>query len=165
MTKGPTAVPGGLEHPDNLPHTMYSDTLMWNGKQLRPAIRTGYRRTVFQEYEGASVRVSFDEDMELTCLSGLSYKESLDPSCKVDENLILRFPLGILEVKQAFNNYHELENLVLPDWVALMCEQGLCIEVEKFSKYITGVSVLHSKIVTDIPSWIEPAKQFMDVEI
>ena len=48
---------------------------------------------VFQEYEGADVRVSFDEDVKLTCLKNLSYGEALDPSIRIAPHLVFEFPL------------------------------------------------------------------------
>ena len=47
--------------------TLYRDMNRWgdpnNGVYIKPIIRSTYRRTVYQDSNGADVRISFDEDV------------------------------------------------------------------------------------------------------
>lgn len=158
--------PASIEEARNedLASKMFSDIKSWDS-DLSPSLRTTYRRTCYQTSHISPLRVSFDEDVHLTCLRGLTYENCLDPSKKINSHLVFKFPLGILEVKQAFKSFEEMEMLELPDWVINLQENGLIIEVEKFSKYLTGVSVMHVDVLDEIPSWLQSVKMFLDIEI
>jgi len=94
-----------------------------------------------------------------------NYEDCLDPSCRVDKHLVFDFPMGVLEVKQAFTSYQEMERLRLPVWVEDMRASGLVIEVEKFSKYLTGIAIMHVDVLDEIPSWLKSVKMFLDIEV
>jgi len=162
MDAGPRSIES-VRHVE-LANTMFTDVKSWDSS-LSPTLRTTYRRTVFQEYDGAKLRVSFDEELKLTSLKDVDYESCLDPNSKVDKHLIFDFPMGVLEVKQAFKTYDEFEALELPSWVTELREEGLIIEVEKFSKYLTGISIMHVDVLDEIPSWLKSVKMFLDIEV
>merc|ERR1719204_715173 len=149
---------------NELANKMFTDVKSWNS-DLEPSLRTTYRRTVFQREEGASLRISFDEELKLTNLEKQSYSDCLNPTKQFDPHLVFDFPMSILEVKQAFNDFEEFDTLELPPWIKEMRDSGLIIEVEKFSKYLTGISIMHVDVLHEIPSWLKSVKMFLDIEV
>ena len=142
----------------------HRDTTKWGGK-FKHTLRTEYRRTVYQENNGASVRMSFDEDVSLKDISSLTFEEALDPSVPVPSYKTFCFPLGILEVKLAFESFDEIDDLEMPSWVYAMQNAGFIIQVDKFSKYCTGISVMKLGKIHRVPSWIAAVKTLMEVEL
>jgi len=162
ILEGPRGINGVRQN--EIANTMFTDVKSWNS-DLHPSLRTTYRRTVFQKHRDAPLRVSFDEGLKLTSLNGRSYQDCLDPSAKIDKTVIFDFPLAILEVKQAFKTSEEFDNLEIPDWVKEIQDAGLAIEVEKFSKYLTGVAIMHVDVLDEIPSWLKAVQMFLDIEV
>jgi len=152
--------------PINLPFVdqMYQDSRKWGGA-FKPTLRTEYRRTVFQESNGAAVRMSFDEDVSLKDISDKTWEECLDPSVPVSAHKTFCFPLGILEVKLAFETFEQIDSLEMPSWVYAMQNAGFIIQVEKFSKYCTGCCVMNLAKIHRVPSWIAAVKTLMEVEL
>jgi len=151
----------------NLPQEMFRDMANW-GPEMFPKIRSVYRRTVFQEFNGAAVRVSFDEDVHLTAVDNFENGTNMDEH-GLDEatNNSFVFPLGILEVKMAFdpNTRNPREVLRLPEWVESMMADGTITRVHKFSKYLTGVAMLHCDEITRVPAWLEACRSMIAVEM
>lgn len=143
---------------------IYRDLKEWNAS-IHHSLRTTYRRTVFQEHNGSEVRMSFDEDIKLTDIKNLTWDEAIDPTIVVPEYKVFHFPLGILEVKLAFEKFEEIDYLEIPDWIIAMQNSGLIIEVEKFSKYCTGAAIMNLNRITRVPSWIAAVKTLMEIEL
>ena len=104
------------------------DTQKWGGA-LQHTLRTEYRRTSYQENNGAKLRMSFDEDVTLKDVSSLSWEQCLDPAVAVPAHKTFCFPLGILEVKLAFACFSEIDSLAMPDWVYALQNAGFIIQV------------------------------------
>jgi uncharacterized membrane protein YidH (DUF202 family) len=133
--------------------------------ELRHTIRSEYRRTVFQSSNGDDVRMSFDEDVTLLDVSNLSWEDACDPGYEIPFHKIFHFPLGILEVKLAFEKFDEVDLLEMPVWVLGMQQAGLIIQVEKFSKYCTGAAIMNLHTISRVPSWIAAVRSLLEVEL
>ena len=161
LNKGKSVVNIDLKFIDD----MYKDSRKYGDNSITHQIRTTYRRTVFQEYNSAPVRISFDEDVQLTDVKHLTFDEALDPSKELPNYKIFHFPLGILEVKLAFNDFSEISTLQMPKWIYAMQNSGHIIQVDKFSKYCTGVAVMNLGAINRVPSWIAAVKTLMEIEL
>ena len=89
----------------------------------------------------ASVRVSLDTNL---CMiyerdEGVEAQTRWyrDPTRKVPDHEITRFPHAVLEVKLEIAEGNDT-----PDWVTEVLESGMVSEVHKFSKFIHGCAVL-----------------------
>jgi len=149
---------------DDFAVEMYEDIWNW-GLGFIPKIRTTYRRTVFQQYLEAPVRASFDEDMILSTVKGFEQGVEMDVDDASVDSFV--FPIGVLEVKLAFNSKtrHRNEVLILPDWCLSLIKQGIITQVPKFSKYLTGVSCLHLNEIDHVPSWLKDTQDMIGIEI
>eukprot|EP01084_Bolivina_argentea_P269301 457653_1 len=159
---------GDKEVPLKLPFikSMYQDIKSWK-LPFKQTICTEYRRTSYQENNGAEVRMSFDEDVTLKDISGLTWNEALDPKAYtliLPTNKMFKFPLGILEVKLAFETFEEIDSLELPKWVEAMINGNFIIQIDKFSKYCTGVAVMNISKIYRVPSWVKSVKKLMEIE-
>jgi len=96
---------------NSLPLEMSDDMKKW-GPEFYPKIRTTYRRTVFQEYNGADTRASFDEDMILSSVSHFNQGVEMDVDQTSASSFV--FPIGVLEVKLAFDSRTRNRNEMLP---------------------------------------------------
>lgn len=121
-------------------------------KNLRPVLRTFYKRTAFQLPNDAQVRISLDTHLcmikERTDVF-VNWRR-LDINCNfpfenLKSNEIVRFPHAILEVKTQ-GDYQ-------PDWVNTIISDSYVESVEKFSKFMHGCAILYPQIV-DIPYWL-----------
>ncbi|KAM0688638.1 hypothetical protein COBT_000100 [Conglomerata obtusa] len=126
-------------------------------KNLRPVVRTFYKRTAFQLPNSARVRISLDTSL---CMikechdfsKPFTHWRRKDVQCEypfygLKKCDIVRFPYAVLEIK--------LEGVdeTKPDWIEDLLSSSLVEHVHKFSKYIHGCSVLYPKII-DIPYWL-----------
>lgn len=121
-------------------------------KNLRPVLRTFYKRTAFQLPNDAQVRVSLDTHL---CMikenTGVFTNwRRLDINCdfpfdNLKSNEIVRFPHAILEVKIQGENQ--------PSWVEEIISGSYVEAVDNFSKYMHGCAILYPQI-TDIPYWL-----------
>jgi len=162
-------------------HQFYQDTQKWGGK-LRHTLRTEYRRTVYkprqppiqsrsappssqQQQQPQRMVLSFDEGITLKDISNLTWEQALDPSVAVEPFKTFCFPLGVLEVKLYLDTFDDINHVAKPDWIKAMQNAGLIIEVDKFSKYCTGVSVMNLGKIVRVPSWIAAVKTLMEVEL
>lgn len=117
-------------------------------KNLRPMVRTCYKRIAFQLPNDTTVRISLDTDL---CM----VKENIDKNDNwrrinikyLPKEEIVRFPYGILEVKTQCIEENK------PDWIIDMTTGSLVEHVHKFSKYLHGMAVLYPNI-TEIPYWL-----------
>jgi uncharacterized membrane protein YidH (DUF202 family) len=143
---------------------MYEDIWNW-GLGFHPKVRTTYRRTVFQQYLEAPVRASFDEDMILSTVKSFDQGVDLDVDDPSGDSFV--FPIGVLEVKLAFNSKTRRRNevLILPDWCLSLIKRGIITEVPKFSKYITAVACLHLGEIDHVPSWLQDTQELIGIEI
>lgn len=143
---------------------MYEDIWNW-GLGFHPKIRTTYRRTVFQQYLEAPVRASFDEDMILSTVN--NFKQGLEMDVDDTSGDSFVFPIGVLEVKLAFDSKTRNRNevLLLPDWCLSLIQQGLITQVPKFSKYITGVAMLRNSEIDIVPSWLKDTQDMIGIEV
>merc|ERR1719192_399195 len=163
IKNGSTALPPEYQN-INLPAEMTRDMDKW-GPEFYPKLRTTYRRTVFQEFNGAAVRVSFDEDVHLS--AGPDFQTGINLNIHEAKNNSFCFPLGILEVKLAFDpsTRNPREGLPLPDWTLRLLQQGMITRVHKFSKYLTGVSMLHVDEIERVPAWLEAVRTMIAIEM
>mmetsp|Transcript_28502 Transcript_28502/g.25161 ORF Transcript_28502/g.25161 Transcript_28502/m.25161 type:complete len:485 (+) Transcript_28502:72-1526(+) len=134
-------------------------------KKLEHTLRTEYRRTVYQDGKDASLRMTFDEDISLKDITKLTWEQALDPTVPVASANTFCFPLGILEVKLSFEKFEDIDDLEMPEWIYAMQNAGFIIQVDKFSKYCTGISVMKLGTIHRVPSWIAAVKTLMEVEL
>lgn len=138
---------------------------------LRPIIRTFYRRTAFQFPNDSRVRISLDSQLtmikenplmnlkkEWRRMDFLPNSSAFPFPSLVEGRDIIHFPHSILEVK--LQTTVDQEN---PNWAMNLTESELVEEVPKFSKFIHGSYVLWKERLKDIPLpyWIPQ----MDVDI
>lgn len=130
-------------------------------KNLKPTVRTFYKRSAFQLPNDATVRLSLDTKL---CM----LKETTEYDLKRDKrpiqwrrydvgteypfkNLhkheIVRFPYAILEVKTKLLDERK------PEWIERIIKSKLVEHVHKFSKFMHGTAVLFPEII-DIPYWL-----------
>jgi hypothetical protein len=125
-----------------------------NSKQLVPTMRTAYMRTAFQIANDATVRISLDTNLTMICertketLSGARWYR--DPTQRVANEEVTRFPHGVLEVKLQVEDESQT-----PAWVTELIQSGKLLEVSKFSKFIHGCAVLMPQDVYAVPYWID----------
>eukprot|EP00484_Ammonia_sp_Unknown_P000637 CAMPEP_0197021536 /NCGR_PEP_ID=MMETSP1384-20130603/2430_1 /TAXON_ID=29189 /ORGANISM="Ammonia sp." /LENGTH=484 /DNA_ID=CAMNT_0042449379 /DNA_START=38 /DNA_END=1489 /DNA_ORIENTATION=- len=147
---------------------LYQDTQRWDSK-LQPTLRSEYRRTAYQDSESRkahTIRITFDEGITLSDISSFAWEQALDPSIEITEPFkTFCFPLGILEVKLNLSTYDEINLVAVPDWIYALQNAGFIIQVDKFSKYCTGISVMNLGQIERVPSWIAAIKTLMEVEL
>ena len=64
---------------------------------------------------------------------------------------MLRFPYAVFEMKVASSSGYA----DLPMWVESMKQDGLLLEMHKFSKYLTGCATLMAWRVHSVPGWLD----------
>lgn len=131
-------------------------------KQLRPIVRTYYKRSAFQLPNDSSVRISLDTELcmikECTDNDFKNPTKTLNswrrsdidveyPYLSLPKTEIVRFPHAILEVKT--QSLDETK----PKWIEDLINGPLVEHVHKFSKYLHGCAVLYPHI-KDIPYWL-----------
>ncbi|KAG2181398.1 hypothetical protein INT43_008981 [Umbelopsis isabellina] len=143
--------------------------------QLRPVIRTVFRRTVFQSQD-ESVRVSLDTDVVMAQEFGWNDPDSpigdhwrrndvteitanedyfLDiPPDHQNANDIYKFPYAIVEVKLRASQDVSLTDTDEPDCVKNLIRARLMEPVAQFSKYVHAVSILWEANVPLLPFWL-----------
>lgn len=131
-------------------------------KNLRPSVRTFYRRNAFQLPNDSSVRLSLDTNLVMIReLPDDAFEnpdapvkhwrrtdvESNWPFKELQKNEIVRFPHAILEVKTQGRDETK------PGWIEDLVLGSYVEHVHKYSKFMHGTSLLY-KHLQYIPFWI-----------
>lgn len=135
-------------------------------KNLRPMVRTFYKRNAFQLPNDSSVRISLDTNLTMIreC-SGDEFQENKFPLgqwrrpdvycdwpfADVQEDDVVRFPHAVLEIKTQGVDESK------PEWIEKLLASSLVEHVHKFSKYMHGCASFFSSITT-IPYWLPQVK-------
>ena len=143
------------------------DTITLNN--LRPALRTVYRRTAFQLPNCNKIRLSLDTHL---CMirecSNFELKNKIKfknwrrndvtkfPYAEMGASEIVKFPHGILEVKT-----HSLDG-VEPFWVTNLRNSELVEHVHKFSKFMHGMASLFT-FIEKIPYWLPQMEKNINI--
>lgn len=119
---------------------------------LRPVVRTYYKRQAFQLPNDSRVRLSLDTELCMIKESGHTSWRREDvnteyPFPHLSKSEIVRFPHAILEIKT--QGVDETK----PEWINELVEGPLIEHVHKFSKYLHGCAVLYP-FISEIPYWL-----------
>lgn len=121
-------------------------------KNLRPVLRTFYKRSAFQLPNDQRIRISLDTNLCMIREFSEIFTNwrRLDFDCEypfrnLENKEIVRFPHAVLEVK--------IQGDTQPVWVDEIVSGYYVEPVDNFSKYMHGCAVLYSQIV-DIPYWL-----------
>ncbi|KAK3264827.1 hypothetical protein CYMTET_26456, partial [Cymbomonas tetramitiformis] len=116
---------------------------------LKPSVRSVYKRTAFQLSDSNKVRVTLDTSLHLSDETNLPEKQLWR---NMDEHLdctaICAFPYNILEIK--------LQDAA-PPFIQHLLEGGMLTEVTKFSKFLSGCAILHPGKLSMLPHWMDDA--------
>lgn len=127
---------------------------------LRPSIRTYYKRSAFQLPEKNDIRLSLDEDLCMLqenccgnecfdcCKDNWRRKNLKYPFTNVKSDQIIRFPYCILELKTTSDLLDASSIEDVRKEISLITEH-----VHKFSKFLHGTSVLYQMDI--IPYWLK----------
>jgi uncharacterized membrane protein YidH (DUF202 family) len=112
-------------------------------KNLQPRVRSSYRRVAFQSNTNNDLRFTIDRDIELSSEEGAP----LGAWCRHDDVKAkpVMMPVGVFEVK--------LGGVEAPKWVDTLLGKGIIQDGHKFSKYLSGASILFEKDVKTLPYW------------
>ena len=122
-------------------------------QNLKPSVRTFYKRVAFQLPNDASVRISLDTNLSMIDESTTNNNwRRLDcntewPFNQLDDQNIVRFPHAILEVKTQGIDESK------PKWIEELVNSPYVEHVHKFSKFLHGTAILHDGI-DEIPYWL-----------
>jgi len=114
-------------------------------KNLHPCVRSSYRRVAFQSNANNALRFTLDRDIELSSEADAP----LGSWCRDDDALVpsVMMPVTIFEVK--------LGGVVAPAWITSLLDRYKIQDGHKFSKYLSGASMLHEEHVSCLPYWAE----------
>ena len=99
-----------------------------------------YKRLSFQNSEKATLRITIDEKIRSSILSNENHTDNFLSNSQ--------FPFSILEIKSKDKNH------LIIDWLNPLIENGLIVEINKYSKYIHSVaSTMNGNIIK--PSWLK----------
>lgn len=132
-------------------------------KDLRPAVRSSYVRVAFQSKQNNSLRFTIDRDIELSseaeaplgawCRDVAVRNENgtggADGVVDRNKNVIpsVMMPVAVFEVK--------LNGVAAPEWVSSLLHDNIISDGHKFSKYLSGASMLFEENVKCLPYWAE----------
>lgn len=114
-------------------------------KNLQPRIRSTYRRVAFQSNTNNDLRFTIDRDVELSSEENAplgTWSRLENESAKT-----IKMPVGVFEVK--------LGGVEAPKWIDTLLGKGIIQDGHKFSKYLSGASILFQKDVKTLPYWAE----------
>ena len=109
-------------------------------------MRSSYRRLAFQSNASNALRLTLDRDIELSNEADVP----LGSWCRDDITLVpssVMMPVTVFEVK--------LGGVPAPVWITSLLDKYKIQEGHKFSKYLSGASMLHEKHVSCLPYWAE----------
>jgi SPX domain protein involved in polyphosphate accumulation len=114
-------------------------------KNLHPCVRSSYRRVAFQSNANNALRFTLDRDIELSSEADAP----LGSWCRDDDALVpsVMMPVTVFEVK--------LGGVVAPTWITSLLDRYKIQDGHKFSKYLSGASMLHEEHVSCLPYWAE----------
>jgi SPX domain protein involved in polyphosphate accumulation len=114
-------------------------------KNLHPCVRSSYRRVAFQSNTNNALRFTLDRDIELSSEADAP----LGSWCRDDYALVpsVMMPVTVFEVK--------LGGVVAPAWITGLLDRYKIQDGHKFSKYLSGASMLHEEHVSCLPYWAE----------
>ena len=114
-------------------------------KNLIPRVRSTYKRVAFQSSSNNDLRFTIDRDIELSSESGAPLGSWCRPSDLNAESVMM--PVGVFEVK--------LGGVEAPYWVNTLLSEKKIEDGHKFSKYLSGASILFEDNVSTLPYWAE----------
>jgi uncharacterized membrane protein YidH (DUF202 family) len=115
-------------------------------KNLQPCVRSSYRRLAFQSNTNNALRFTIDRDIELSS----EIDAPLGHWCRTceDANVAkVMMPVSVFEVK--------LNGVEAPEWVSTLLDESKILDGHKFSKYLSGASILYADKVPIFPYWAE----------
>jgi len=114
-------------------------------KNLHPCVRSSYRRVAFQSNANNALRFTLDRDIELSNEADAP----LGSWCRDDDTLVpsVMMPVTVFEVK--------LGGVLAPAWITSLLDRYKIQDGHKFSKYLSGASMLHEENVSCLPYWAE----------
>jgi uncharacterized membrane protein YidH (DUF202 family) len=114
---------------------------------LRPCVRSTYRRVAFQAPANNKLRLTVDRNImvidESTTLPG---QWCLDDT-EITEEIMARVPFDVFEVKLAGSS--------MPPSMQTLLHDGTIIEAPKFSKFLTGAAKYNISRLEILPHWAE----------
>lgn len=131
-------------------------------KNLRPVVRTFYKRSAFQLPNESTVRISLDSNLVMirecpddafrNSNKPIEQWRRMDVECEwpfknINRKDIVRFPHAILEVKTQGVDESR------PEWIEEITSGVYVEHVHKYSKFMHGVAVLYRQ-VNQIPFWL-----------
>jgi SPX domain protein involved in polyphosphate accumulation len=115
-------------------------------KNLQPCVRSSYRRLAFQSNTNNSLRFTIDRDIELSSEIGAQLGHWCRPSKDTHVSKVM-IPISVFEVK--------LNGVDAPEWVSTLLAESKILDGHKFSKYLSGASMLYEDKVPILPYWAE----------
>lgn len=113
-------------------------------KNLEPFVRSSYRRVAFQSNTNNALRFTIDRDIELSS----EMDAPLGHWCRPCEDAYVAkvmMPISVFEVK--------LNGTEAPEWVSTLLNESKILDGHKFSKYLSGASMLCPEKVPILPYW------------
>lgn len=142
-----------------------------NGMNLRPVLRTFFRRCIFEDSENSKVKINLDSNIVMIKETTdqefntenllLSRWKRLDishdwPFRNIRSSEIVRFPYSVIEIINESNED--------TDWIQDLLSHGRIEKVERFSKYIHGAGLLFPSSTT-MPPWLPQTVYGDDSEV
>lgn len=115
-------------------------------KNLQPCVRSSYRRLAFQSNTNNALRFTIDRDIELSSEIGAQFGHWCRPSEDTHVAKVM-IPISVFEVK--------LNGVDTPEWVSTLLTESKILDGHKFSKYLSGASMLYEDKVPILPYWAE----------
>ena len=114
---------------------------------LRPCVRSVYKRVAFQSPEHNELRLTVDRDVTLIDESAANNSGMwcLDDDCIEPRMTMKKVPNDIFEVK--------LSGAVMPSAIGALLKRGIILDATKFSKFLTGAAAFNVNEVGLLPYW------------
>jgi SPX domain protein involved in polyphosphate accumulation/uncharacterized membrane protein YidH (DUF202 family) len=119
--------------------------------QLRPCLRTVYKRVAFQSSKSNSLR--FTVDKKVTVINERRYVSDDESSWCFPDNFAISsadldcFPFAVMEVKLAEGD--------MPSVIEALEQDKSIIRAEKFSKFLTGAATFNLAKLKKLPYWAD----------
>jgi uncharacterized membrane protein YidH (DUF202 family) len=118
-------------------------------KNLQPCVRSSYLRVAFQSQSNNALRFTIDRDIVLSSEQdaplGSFYTRCEDSNPQARSSVTM--PVSVFEVK--------LSGSASPAWVDELIGSQKIQDGHKFSKYLSGASILFDEDVESFPYWAE----------